>query len=192
MSTWICPKCGPRLPHESCFCQPTAQCRNLSPACLLESGRVSMLCELEEGHLGNCEARLSGNQTASWTHDQCRTPHCPRIPKLGDAYCKQCITERMSRNLGGLLDEAAKRIGPKLVRSIATSCASFIAAIDSDSSKVASYLEQRLQPLATFANSDIRVRNAMQRIATDARQLCGGDHKEKPMPSEKTTPVDND
>lgn len=61
----------------------------------------------------------------------------------------------------------------ELIRGIAVSCASFIAAIDADSRDVAAYLEQRLAPLQSMARVDYRCLEALKRINGDARQGSG-------------------
>ncbi len=69
------------------------------------------------------------------------------------------------------LETARLRVAPDLIHELAVSCASFIAAIDSNSNDVAAYLEQRLAPLIPMMRTDERVRAAIERIARDGRQL---------------------
>ena len=59
-----------------------------------------------------------------------------------------------------------------LAPSIAMSMASFIAAIDTRSIDVAAYIEQRLAPLLPLLGLDVRVRDALERIQADVRQLA--------------------
>lgn len=61
-----------------------------------------------------------------------------------------------------------KREGGVLIRSIAVSMASFIAEIDSSSSDVADYIEQRLQPLAEYFGARSPL---LRRVAADTRKL---------------------
>lgn len=94
------------------------------------------------------------------------TPHPAVAMATNDARRKEnaSLLDRASK-------EAPLQLAKETVHRIAVSCASFIAAIDADSSRVAAYLEQRLQPLAFMSTIDMRSRDALQRIATDGRQL---------------------
>jgi hypothetical protein len=73
----------------------------------------------------------------------------------------------------GVLREEYLKTAPELVHRIAVSLASYIAAIDSDSNKVAAYLERRLEPLIGLIRTDERVRQALERIANDGRKPEG-------------------
>jgi hypothetical protein len=80
----------------------------------------------------------------------------------------------LSKETEKLLREAA-RTAPEdtareLIHNIAQSMASYIAAIDSDSNRVSVYIERRLAPLINMTAIDIRVRNALERIARDGRE----------------------
>jgi hypothetical protein len=73
--------------------------------------------------------------------------------------------------LGVLLEDERREANSALVHSIAVSMASFIAAIDQNSNDVASYIEQRLAPLIPLLEIDFRMREALERIRADGRQL---------------------
>lgn len=66
--------------------------------------------------------------------------------------------------------EQAKADAPRrLLHDVAVSLASFVAAIDSDSMRVAAYLERRLEPLLGMVAVDIRCQRALETIRDDAR-----------------------
>jgi len=65
-------------------------------------------------------------------------------------------------------DKESAEYGPRMVHSIAVSCASFIAAL-STSAEVAAYLEQRLTPLARGAYENKRLHDALELIVADGR-----------------------
>ena len=67
-------------------------------------------------------------------------------------------------------DKESAEYGPRMVHSIAVSCASFIAAL-STSAEVAAYLERRLAPLARGAYENKRLHEALELIASDGRAL---------------------
>jgi len=83
--------------------------------------------------------------------------------------------DRKIENLGDILEAAGQRALDELFERIGVSMASFIAAIDSSSSDVARYITQRLEPLKFMASTDFRVRDAMESIARDGRQIATHD-----------------
>jgi hypothetical protein len=74
-----------------------------------------------------------------------------------------------SEELGSLLEAESRKADEGLLREIAVSMASFIVKIDASSNDVASYIEQRLAPLVPLLRIDVRVQDAIKRIATDDR-----------------------
>jgi len=68
------------------------------------------------------------------------------------------------QELGDLLEETRRQYPANLLHEIAISCASFIAAIDSDSNAVAAYLENRFKPLVSLALSNHGVIQALKQI----------------------------
>lgn len=83
--------------------------------------------------------------------------------------------EKQFSELNALLPEERRKAAAQQLHDIAVSCASFIAEIDANSSDVAAYLEQRLEPLLRLmhgnSRTSARVRTIMERIARDARKL---------------------
>jgi hypothetical protein len=75
----------------------------------------------------------------------------------------------LSQKTEKLLNDAAERYPAELLHNLAVSLASYIAAIDSDSHRVSAYLERRLAPLLEMARTDIRSRDALERILRDGR-----------------------
>lgn len=72
---------------------------------------------------------------------------------------------------GALCQDARHKANEALLHSIAVSMASFIAAIDRNSNNVTLYIEQRLAPLIPLLEVDFRMREALERIQADGRQL---------------------
>ena len=95
----------------------------------------------------------------------------------------------MSEEIKRLLDSAAESYPHERIRDLCISAASFIAAIDSSSSDVAAYLEQRFGALLLIAYRNGGIRE-FERALSDARQLAKPAASEAPPhpEPEKETP----
>ena len=80
---------------------------------------------------------------------------------------------------GAMLADSRRKADDELLHEIAMSMASFIAAIDTRSIDVAAYIEQRLAPLLPLLWLDVRVREALERIRADGRELAVHELRER-------------
>lgn len=80
------------------------------------------------------------------------------------------MSKETEKLLSDMAREAPEKIARELVHDIAQSMASFIAAIDSDSSRVSAYIERRLAPLVGPASASYDLKQALEHIRSDARR----------------------